>query len=37
MNNRLYTIKANLFSSFAPTLKGVKKINLLPLGLGQTN
>jgi hypothetical protein len=30
MDNRLFTTKANKFSSFAPALKGVKKINLLP-------
>ena len=35
MVNRLFTTKANKFSSFAPALKGVKKINLLPLGWGE--
>jgi hypothetical protein len=32
---RLFTSKANKFSSFAPALKGVKKINLLPSGWGK--
>ena len=35
MVNHLYNTKANKFSSFAPALKGVKKINLLPSGWGE--
>jgi hypothetical protein len=31
----LFTTEANKFSLFAPALKGVKKINLLPLGWGE--
>lgn len=30
MDNHLFTNEANIFSSFAPALNGVKKINLLP-------
>jgi len=30
MDHRLFTTYANRFSSFAPSLKGVKKINLFP-------
>ena len=34
MNILLHIYKHKRFSSFAPSLKGVKKINLLPLGFG---
>lgn len=37
MNILFHTGKQEGFSSFAPSLKGGKKINLLPLGFGANN